>query len=368
MVARLRHAGSVEHATAELAGRLLPVRRMQEWLVFEEQSPDWSDFADEVPGIGGERALRSAKPHRPKVTKEQVLDSIAETEGLEAGFVTTYQPSRYETGWLLSSLRLFYDQTLITDVLAQVRGGKEASVYRCRAHPSTGVDLVAAKVYRPRQFRSLRNDKVYRQGRTILTADGRPVKKTDHRIMRALGKKTAFGQEVAHTSWLMHEFTTLGLLYRLGAAVPQPHAASENAILMGYRGDEGMAAPTLNEVDLSPEEAGRVFDEVIGNVELMLRQGIAHGDLSAYNVLYWDGAITIIDFPQVVDCEGNPDAYPIHRRDIRRLCDYFARQGVERDADALAEDLWRSCVGEIPEPQVLPEEVEDGGWGEDDDW
>mgnify|MGYP000925870685 CR=1 FL=1 len=58
---------------------------------------------------------------------------------------------------------------IITDVLHQVKGGKEATVYCCAAHPSTGVDLIAAKVYRPREFRQLRNDAQYRQGRRILS-------------------------------------------------------------------------------------------------------------------------------------------------------------------------------------------------------
>ncbi len=123
-------------------------------------------------------------------TKSQIVTELAEPTGLEAGFVTTYQPARYEAEWLLSSLRMFYDEHLISDVLAQVKGGKEASVYRCTALPVTGATLLAAKVYRPRMFRNLRNDKVYREGRAILTSEGSAVKKTDHRIMRAIGKKT----------------------------------------------------------------------------------------------------------------------------------------------------------------------------------
>jgi RIO kinase 1 len=43
--------------------------------------------------------------------------------------------------------------------------GKEATVYCCEAHPSTGVEYLAAKVYRPRMFRSLRNDAIYRFSR-----------------------------------------------------------------------------------------------------------------------------------------------------------------------------------------------------------
>src|SRR5205085_1795840 len=139
--------------------------------------------------------------------------------------------------------------------------GKEASVYCCKAHPATGVELLAAKVYRPRQFRNLRNDKMYREGRPLLTADGNVAKRTDHRLMRAVGKKSEFGVQVQHTSWLMYEYTTLERLFREGAAVPCPVSAAENAILMGFQGDAQRAAPTLIEVAPEPDEAESLFRE-----------------------------------------------------------------------------------------------------------
>jgi RIO kinase 1 len=314
------------------------------------------------PEYAGRHARRGRKPQpRRGATPSQAVGELVEPAGLEAGFVTTYQPARYETEWLLSSLRPFYDEHLIHDVLAQVKGGKEASVYRCAADPTVGrilakpsssarqhsevsangrAALLAAKVYRPRMFRNLRNDKIYREGRPILTADGRPVKKTDHRVMRAIGKKTAFGEQVKHTSWVMYEYTTMERLYRAGAAVPRPIAVAENAILMEYYGDERRAAPTLNEVGLEPGEAARLFQEVLRNVDLLLQHGQIHGDLSAYNILYWQGRIAIIDFPQVTDLRSNSQAAFILQRDISRVCEYFARQGVRCDAAAIMDELW----------------------------
>ena len=74
-------------------------------------------------------------------------------------------PARQERAWLLGYLEEFYKNQIITDILGKVRGGKEATVYCCAAHPSTGFELIAAKVYRPAMFRNLRNDAAYRQGR-----------------------------------------------------------------------------------------------------------------------------------------------------------------------------------------------------------
>ncbi len=285
----------------------------------------------------------------PVVTEPQ--DVV--TEGEEA-FPMTYQPARFEAGWLRSSLQSFYQQEVIRDVLTHVKGGKEASVYCCQAHPITGLDLIAAKVYRPRQFRNLRNDRMYREGRAILTADGRAAKKTDHRLMRAVGKKTEFGMQVQHTSWLMYEYTTMERLFRAGASVPQPVAAGDNAILMSFQGDRQRAAPTLNEVRLEPAEAETLFREAIRNIELLLQHGLIHGDLSAYNILYWDGKITVIDFPQVVDCHSNSQAHFILQRDITRVCEYFAQQGVTSDPAALLKTLWnRHVPNEDTTPDLL---------------
>lgn len=306
------------------------------------------------------KARRSRKPktqHKPKKTQGEIVAEIADADALEGGFKTTYQPSRYEEGYLLDALHGFYAQAMIADVLAVVKGGKEATVYCCAAHDSMDTPLVAAKVYRPRMFRQLRNDKLYREGREILTGEGRPIKATDQRIIRALGKKSAFGVEVEQTSWLLHEYKTLRTLHAAGAAVPKPYAVGENAILMGYVGDERMAAPLLSEVRLDTDEARSLFDETMRSVELILQAGLVHGDLSAYNILYWEGQITIIDFPQVTGLRANRSAHMILERDIERVCEYFARQGVARNGKAIARWMWNKYARKIEEERVFNDEM-----------
>jgi RIO kinase 1 len=305
----------------------------------------YEQLFDERPG--GKVLHKPGVSHTPKKTRHQILAELTDdTSDVELSFTTTYQPSHHEEGWLLSSLQSFYDEGLITDVLSLVKGGKEASVYLCEAHPATGLGLVAAKVYRPRMFRNLRNDAMYRQGREVLTSQGRPAGKQAGTIARAIRNKTVFGQEAAHTSWLMHEYTALEQLHGVGAAVPRAIGASDNAILMTYHGDERMAAPTLNTVDLEPDEAETLFQEVLRNVDLMLQHNLIHGDLSAYNILYWAGEITLIDFPQVVSLRTNERARPILQRDIRRTCEYFAQQGVASDPAAIAVQFWHRYVAE----------------------
>lgn len=296
------------------------------------------------------QARRKRKPkakHIAKKATDAILDEVAELEDLEGGFKTTYVPGLFEEGWLLQALQTFYEQKFITDVLGRVKGGKEASVYRCMAHASLGETLVAAKVYRPRMFRNLRNDAMYREGRDILTGEGKALNKRDDRTMRALGKKTAYGQQVAHKSWLTHEYKTLLTLYQLGADVPQAFALNDNTVLMTYYGDLSIGAPTLHEVDLSKREAKPLFQRVIHNIELMLSQDMVHGDLSSYNILYWDGDIILIDFPQVSMTQYNTNARMILERDITRVHDYFASRGVKCDVSDLTDKLWRKYVGKV---------------------
>ncbi len=291
------------------------------------------------------RAPRKQRKTRPKVSKA-LFDAAGNTKITQR--TISYQPARYEEGWLLDSLDSFFQEHLITDVLSHVRGGKEASVYCCRADESTGAELLAAKVYRPRQFRSLSNDAIYREGRQLLTAQGRAMlgergrqaQRPDARMMKAVAGKSAFGMEILHSSWLSYEFMFMERLYKAGASVPKPYACASNAILMSYIGDQHMPAPALNNVHLDPEEAQPLFDDVIRSIELMLSEGYIHGDLSAYNILYWQGEIVLIDFPQVTDCEHNNHAYSILKRDIQRVCEYFQRAGVDSDPAELLADLW----------------------------
>jgi RIO kinase 1 len=119
---------------------------------------------------------------------------------------------------------------------------------------------------------------------------------------------------------------------------------------MSYHGDEMLAAPILNSVGLEPNEANDLFQEVLRNIDLMLQQDLIHGDLSAYNILYWEGELVVIDFPQVVNLHNNRKARYILKRDITRVCEYFAQQGVQCYPRALFTEFWQRYV-EDPDPE-----------------
>lgn len=284
-----------------------------------------------------------------------------EQDDSRANFKFTYKAARFEEWWLLESLGDFYEHQWISDVLLRLKGGKEASVYLCRSGAAVQAPLVAAKVYRPRSLRNLKNDGQYRTGRQDLDENGHVI--VDDGALHAMEKRTAYGEELRHQSWIAYEFQTLEILHAAGADVPQPYALEKNAILMDYIGEPGNAAPTLNSVSLDPDEVASLFERVLRNIDLLLANRRIHGDLSAYNILYWDGDISLIDFPQVVPPDANPTAWTIFLRDVTRICQYFASQGLKRDARRLATDLWTSrghkVTREVHPRDLDPEKKED---------
>jgi RIO kinase 1 len=309
------------------------------------------DIDDNIPvqNVHSKRASRVDDPRRKDKNKRANAHVIAEllehddktgavAMGAGSGFAPSFGASRHERRWIIDSLGGFHENHQIIDVVAQVKGGKEATVYCCSAGPAAGVDYLAAKVYRPRMFRNLSNDAAYREGKGPVDQQGKLLKR--QRELRAVAGKTSFGLEVLHGSWLFNEYRTMTTLYEAGALVPKPYAFAENAILMEYLGEPFAPAPTLDQVRLPREEAQPIFDALMESVRIMLVNNRVHGDLSAYNVLYWEGQVRIIDFPQAVDPLYNPGAWQFFSRDVKRLCQYFAHCGIRADADELATRLW----------------------------
>ena len=129
-------------------------------------------------------------------------------------------------------------------------------------------------------------------------------------------------------------------LYDAGADVPEPIEHGPHSMLMGYVGDRETAAPILHDVRLDTGEAGPMFDQIMENVATFLAYDLVHGDLSAYNILYWEGDFCVIDFPQAVSPTENPNAFEFLVRDVERVCQYFKKSGVQSSHFEIAEDLW----------------------------
>ena len=133
------------------------------------------------------------------------------------------------------------------------------------------------------------------------------------------------------------EFTILQKAYRAGVPVPTPARRADNMFTMHFIGD-GARAPLLKDVELdNPEKAA---EQALDLVEKLLDAFIVHGDLSKYNILYWNRRLFVIDFPQAVDFSSRVDrhirlegAKPLLLRDLRNIESHFAEYGVELDSE-----------------------------------
>ena len=226
----------------------------------------------------------------------------------------------------------FFDEGLITDIERQLSSGKEAEVFLCRANPSTtGERLAALKLYRPREKRDFRDFSTYTPGRY----DGMLPS-----VRRGIARKGRFGQQAEYELWIGAEWEMLRHLHGAGVPVPRPIASAEGAVLMSYIGDEGSEAPQLRDYRPDPEETAEFFRLTIRAVELMLAVNVIHADLSPYNLLVWEGELVVIDVPQAIDPRKHPNAFDLLSRDVRNVCSWFERRGVQADSDGLAQDLW----------------------------
>ena len=128
--------------------------------LYEELDETYADDMASAPG-------RTSKKRQ---SKRQEMDARLFVRAQEAAgeFKFTYKAARFEEAWLLDSLYEIAREEIISDVLRKIKAGKEASLYQCRAGARVKETFVAAKVYRPRSLRNLKNDAIphrsYRSG------------------------------------------------------------------------------------------------------------------------------------------------------------------------------------------------------------
>ena len=235
-------------------------------------------------------------------------------------------PALFPSDWLADAPYEEFD-------LGVLKAGKESEVYLVLRTGPTRTCLMAEKRFKPRLQRGFRNDHLY----IGVAGEG------SRRESRAMRKRTRFGQQAIEARWVAHEWATLVRLHGAGVTVPPPVELLDHGYRMAFIGEGDQAAPRLSEVALDLHTARRVWRELQSEIQLMLDAEIVHGDLSAFNVLWWRERPVIIDFSQAVDVVTHPAARDLLRRDVERAAGYFRRQGVAVDLDAAL-----ALVGDSP--------------------
>ncbi|HEX4940855.1 MAG TPA: PA4780 family RIO1-like protein kinase [Candidatus Kapabacteria bacterium] len=237
---------------------------------------------------------------------------------------------------------------LIDEVVAQLKSGKEATVYLVRC----GGVLRCAKVYKDAHHRSFKQASTYREGRKVRNT----------RDARAMEKGSRFGKQELEEAWQNAEVSALYRLADAGVRVPTPHGCFDGVLLMDMVSDgHGRPAPRLSEVSFTPEEAVACHHQLVHEVVRMLCAGLVHGDLSEYNILIDPKGPVIIDLPQAVDAAGNNNAFTMLERDVQNLADYFGQFAPELLDTRYAKEIWALYEsGELtPESHLTGEFEED---------
>ena len=260
------------------------------------------------------RARRSLPPI-------EVFDA---TDGLPEGdrwstwdqSIPTQRGPKPHPDWLVTEL------AAVDTELGILKTGKEADVFLIRrAVPQGRSCLLAAKRYRDAGHRMFHRDSGYLEGRRT----------RESRINRAVAGRTAFGRQAIAGQWAQAEFSALARLYAAGIPVPYPAQILDTELLLEFIGSaDGIAAPRLAETRPGPAELAGLWDQLVQALVALARDGLAHGDLSAYNLLLHDGRLVMIDLPQVVDVIANPRGAFFLTRDAENIGRWFAAHGLSQ--------------------------------------
>ena len=224
-------------------------------------------------------------------------------------------------------LQSLIDEGLIDMVVRQLMSGKEATVYVVRC----GDETRCAKIYKEATHRSFRQAVDY--------TENRKVKNT--RQARAMAKGTRFGRQAQEAAWQSAEVDALYRLAAAGVRVPQPFNFHDGVLLMELVVDaQGDAAPRLNDLVFTPEQATAHHATLIAEVVRMLCAGLIHGDLSEFNILMARDGPVIIDLPQAVDAAGNNHAQRMLLRDVANLRDFFGKFAPELLSTDYGPEIW----------------------------
>lgn len=230
----------------------------------------------------------------------------------------------------------------VDEDLGILKSGKEGQVNLLERRSLIGDSppiLLAQKRYVPRQVKAkgtlealgverastFRNDVAYREGRQFRKSRDR----------RAVERMSTYGKHLMQDRWMNHEHDVMRTLWHAGVNVPYPVSYGDDVFVMEYIGERSGAAPVLASARLSGAQLDDALAQVLDGLAAIVDAGWIHGDLSAFNLLWWEDAVWFIDFPQAIDLAANPQGLNFLHRDVANIAAWFAQRGLAVDPDEL---------------------------------
>jgi len=204
---------------------------------------------------------------------------------------------------------------LNTELLAEVHGiistGKEANVYHAVAgqHEKQTGEEYAVKIFKT-TLNEFKNRSDYVEG--------------EFRFRRA----SLQNPRKLIKLWAEKEMRNLKRLTAAQVPCPTPIVQKENILVMSFIGKEGFPAPALKDATFNHSKLKACYYEVIKLMRQMFHGcKLVHGDLSEYNILYWQGKVWIIDVSQAVE-HDHPRALEFLKRDCLAISAFFTKKGL----------------------------------------
>ncbi|KAL6900729.1 hypothetical protein ACP4OV_005405 [Aristida adscensionis] len=152
-------------------------------------------------------------------------------------------------------------------------------------------------------------------------------------------------------TWAEKEMRNLLRVRTAGIRCPKPLLLRLHVLVMEFIGKGGWAAPRLKDAALSDDKLRESYFELQRYLLILLKYvnpfgssiddhriittmrtlyqkcKLVHGDLSEYNILYFEGHLYIIDVSQSVDLD-HPSALDFLKEDCLHVSDFFKKRGV----------------------------------------
>jgi RIO kinase 2 len=207
------------------------------------------------------------------------------------GYVLTYP------GYDMLALRSMFSRKVLSGVGRTIGVGKESDVFQACTPEGETVIL-----------------KLQRLGRTSF----RDIKKKRDYV----GNRRSVNWCYLSRLGAAKEFAFMSALHDAGFPTPTPLSWNRHAVVMSVA-----AGVNLSHVRSLGIPTSVLFDNLMGLISRLAAAGLVHCDFNEFNLMVVPetGAVTIIDFPQMVST-SHPNAGELFDRDVKCLRVFFARR------------------------------------------